>query len=73
MQAIVEMLAAVVIWMAVATLNHLGVQVEMPPPESKAERVIHRDSARTEEKAAVQAAPCPQTLTPEARPATIDA
>lgn len=45
MQAILEIIAAVVVWMAVATLNQLGVEVELPKAEPREERVIQRDAA----------------------------
>lgn len=45
MQAILEIIAAVVVWMAVATLNQLGVEVELPKAEPRQERVIQRDDA----------------------------
>jgi|GEM_PF-3289685 len=62
MQAFVELLATVVVWMAVATLNHLGVKVDMPQPEAKAERVIQRESPKAQKEAA-EAPPCPDAVT----------
>lgn len=45
MQAIVELIAAVLVWMAVASLNQLGLKVDLPEAPAKAERVIERESA----------------------------
>lgn len=49
MQAVVELIAAVLVWMAVASLNQLGLKVDLPEAPAKAERVIEREStsART--------------------------
>lgn len=55
-----ELIATVVVWLAVATLNQIGIEVALPQPEPKAERVIRRESVRPEESAA-RIDPCPET------------
>ncbi|HYE44846.1 MAG TPA: hypothetical protein VEA44_03630 [Caulobacter sp.] len=66
MQAIVELIAAVVIWLAVTTLNQFGVEVDLSRPEPKAERVIQRESAPAAE-AVSHDVPCPDEVAPPAR------
>ena len=61
MQALVELVAAIVVWMAVATFNHLGIEVDLSQPEP--ERVIQRESAPTK-KAVVHEGPCPDEVAP---------
>ncbi len=61
MQAIVELIAAVIVWMAVASLNHLGLKVDLPDTPAKAERVIHRESPPPE-KAEAKASDCPDAI-----------
>ncbi|NBB15654.1 hypothetical protein GVN21_09840 [Caulobacter sp. SLTY] len=61
MQAIVELVAALVVWMAVATLNHFGIEVGVSHPEP--ERVIQRESAPSK-KAIAQEGPCPDEVAP---------
>ncbi|WGM38935.1 hypothetical protein [Caulobacter sp. NIBR1757] len=71
MQAIVELLVAVIVWMAVASLNQLGLKVDMPDPPAKAERVIQRESA-PDQKADARDPDCPdvvKTARPKARAA----
>jgi hypothetical protein len=64
MQAIVELVAAIVVWMAVATLNHFGIEVDLSHPEP--ERVIQRESAPTK-KAVVHEGPCPDEVAPASK------
>ena len=66
MQAIVELIAAVVIWLAVTTLNQFGVEVDLSRPEPKAERVIQRESAAASRPVAHEG-PCPDEVAPPAR------
>lgn len=61
MQAIVELIVAVIVWMAVASLNQLGLKIEFPDPPAKAERVIQRESTPSQ-KADAQASDCPDTV-----------
>jgi len=61
MQAIVELIAAVIVWMAVASLNHLGLKVDLPDPPAKAERVIQRESA-PDQKADARESDCPDAV-----------
>lgn len=61
MQALVELIATVVVWMAVATLNQMGIKAELPRAEPKAEKVIRRESAKPE-TAASQTTPCPDSV-----------
>lgn len=63
MQAIIELVAAVVVWMAVATFNHLGIEVDLSRPEP--ERVIQRESEPAR-KALVHETPCPEEVGPAA-------
>jgi hypothetical protein len=37
MQAILELIVAVIVWMAVASLNQLGLKVDFPEPPEKAD------------------------------------
>ena len=59
MHAVVELIVSVVVWMAVATLNHFGVQVSLPKSEPEAERVITRDSSAKQRKSAASSQSCP--------------
>lgn len=61
MQAIVELIAAVLVWMAVASLNQLGLKVDLPEPPAKAERVIQRESAPAQ-KARADDSDCPEAV-----------
>ncbi|MDO9335337.1 MAG: hypothetical protein Q7T61_02955 [Caulobacter sp.] len=61
MQAIVELIATVVVWMAVASLNHLGLKVDLPEQPAKAERVIQRESV-SDQKAAARSTDCPEAV-----------
>lgn len=69
MQAIVELIAAVLVWMAVASLNQLGLKIDMPEPPAKAERVIQRESPPAQ-KAARDAEDCPEAVKVEKPRAT---
>ena len=69
MQAIVELIAAVLVWMAVASLNQLGLKVELPDPPAKAERVIQRESAPAE-NADAHESECPDAVKVEKPKAT---
>jgi hypothetical protein len=66
MQALAELLAAIVVWMAVATLNNFGIKVEMPKAEPRVERIIRRDSPAKRETA-LDGQICPQSDAPQAR------
>jgi hypothetical protein len=59
MHAVVELIASVVVWMAVAALNHFGVQVSLPGHEPEDERVITRDNATKPQKSAAYGPSCP--------------
>ena len=61
MQAIGELIVAVIVWMAVASLNQLGLKIELPATPAKAERVIQRESAPAR-KADVRPSDCPEAL-----------
>ena len=61
MQAIVDLIVAVIVWMAVASLNQLGLKVELPDTPAKAERVIQRESAPSQ-KADARATDCPDAV-----------
>lgn len=61
MQAIVDLIVAVIVWMAVASLNQLGLKVEMPDTPAKAERVIQRESAPAR-KADAHDSDCPDAV-----------
>lgn len=69
MQAIVELIAAVLVWMAVASLNQLGLKVDLPETPAKAERVIQRESAPAL-KAQAHGADCPDAVKVEGPKAT---
>lgn len=56
-----ELITMVVVWLAVATLNQIGIKVDLPQPEPKAERVIRRESVTTEESAS-RNDPCPEAV-----------
>jgi hypothetical protein len=62
MQAILELIVAVIVWMAVASLNQLGLKVDYPEPPAKAERVIQRESAPSEKADARSATDCPDAV-----------
>ncbi len=62
MQAILELIVAVIVWMAVASLNQLGLKVDFPEPPAKAERVIERESAPPEKADARAATDCPDAV-----------
>lgn len=61
MQAIVELIAAVIVWMAVVSLNQLGLKVDLPEPPAKTERVIQRESAPAQ-KADRSDSDCPDAV-----------
>lgn len=61
MQAIVELIAAVIVWMAVASLNQLGLKVDLPERPAKAERVIERESVAAQ-KADAHDSECPEAM-----------
>ena len=61
MQAIVDLIVAVLVWMAVASLNQLGLKIDMPEPPTKVERVIQRESAPAE-KADARPSDCPDAV-----------
>lgn len=61
MQAIFDLVVAVIVWMAVASLNQLGLKIDMPAPPVKAERVIQRESVPAG-KAATQPSDCPDAV-----------
>lgn len=69
MQAIVDLIVAVIVWMAVASLNQLGLKIDLPDPPAKAERVIQRESAPAD-KADARAADCPDAVKVEKPRAT---
>lgn len=52
MQAVLEMLAAALIWLAMATLGQFGVHMDTPAPEPKVERIIRRESVAVQKAAA---------------------
>jgi len=57
--AVLELILGVVVWMAVAAMNQLGVQVNLPKEEPAAERVIQRDPPAGARKADARLDPCP--------------
>lgn len=62
MQIVVELFAAVVIWIAATAFSALGVDVDQPRAEPKAEKVIPRDPPAPE-KSAVRDG-CPEVSAP---------
>lgn len=68
MQILLEMLAAVVIWIAATGFSALGVDVDQPRGEPKAEKVIPRD-APPPAKAVVGSKDCPEAVAPTTSPA----
>ncbi len=61
MQAIFDLVVAVIVWMAVASLNQLGLKIDMPAPPAKTERVIQRESPPVD-KAAARPSDCPDAV-----------
>lgn len=69
MQAIVDLIVAVIVWMAVASLNQLGLKVDLPEAPAKAERVIERESPSAA-KADARTTDCPDAVKVEKPKAT---